>query len=193
MNPLQKNFIEYHKLPVIVRAFIFRVGSKPFPVTLGANELGLVQCRIGESDLRELAADAPGDEPHGARVILEAAAGQLAEYFAGNLIAFTIPLMPRGTDFQLQVWQATCQIPYGQTRSYWWVAVRMGNPYATRAVGGALGANPLPLFIPCHRVVRHDGTFGGFRPGPEWKQLLLEHEQRHRDKLYEIHWPTRHP
>lgn len=80
------------------------------------------------------------------------------------------------TPFQRRVWRATCQIPRGQTRTYWWVAVRAGDPRAVRAVGQALGANPLPLVVPCHRVVRTDGTLGGFTGGLEMKRRLLELE-----------------
>lgn len=104
---------------------------------------------------------------------------QLSEYFAGTRREFEIPLAPeQPTSFQQQVWDAARVIPFGQTRSYWWIAVHIGNPYATRAVGNALGANPLLLFVPCHRVVQHDGGLGGFSCGIEWKRILLQHEER---------------
>jgi methylated-DNA-[protein]-cysteine S-methyltransferase len=79
----------------------------------------------------------------------------------------------RATPFQRRVWETARQIPRGQTRSYWWVAVRSGNPRAARAVGSALGANPLPLVVPCHRVVRADGHLGGFGGGLPLKRRLL--------------------
>jgi methylated-DNA-[protein]-cysteine S-methyltransferase len=104
------------------------------------------------------------------------AAAQLAEYFSRQRQTFDLPLAPEGTPFQRRVWDAVSQIPYGQTRSYWWVAVRMGDPRAFRAVGAANGANPLPIIIPCHRVVRHDGTLGGYSGGLDWKRFLLAHE-----------------
>jgi methylated-DNA-[protein]-cysteine S-methyltransferase len=81
-----------------------------------------------------------------------------------------------GSPFQRRVWQATRQIPWGQTRSYGWVAVRAGEPRAARAVGLALGANPLPLVVPCHRVVRTGGGLGGFGGGLDLKRRLLEIE-----------------
>lgn len=80
------------------------------------------------------------------------------------------------TPFQQRVWSATRQIPWGQTRSYWWVAVRAGDPRAVRAVGQAMGANPLPLVVPCHRVVRESGALGGYGGGVDLKRRLLEIE-----------------
>lgn len=105
--------------------------------------------------------------------ILDRAAAQLAEYFSRKRQTFDLPLAPEGTPFQHRVWDAVSQIPYGQTRSYWWVAVRMGDPRAFRAVGAANSANPLPIIIPCHRVIRHDGTLGGYSGGLDWKRFLL--------------------
>ncbi|MCX7020251.1 MAG: methylated-DNA--[protein]-cysteine S-methyltransferase [bacterium] len=97
--------------------------------------------------------------------------------------------MPNGTPFQLRVWAVAGQIPYGQTRSYWWIAMRMGDPYAARAVGGALGANPLLLFTPCHRVVRSDGQLGGFSSGIEWKRIFIEHEHAMMSKCEQADHP----
>ena len=85
--------------------------------------------------------------------VLAQAAAQLAEYFAGQRQSFTIPLAPRGTLFQQEVWLALCAIPYGQTRSYGQLAAALGRPSAARAVGGACRRNPIWLMIPCHRVV----------------------------------------
>lgn len=154
---------------------------------LRANDTGLTECTFsdaGPSDCSNSTArdelrfpDAP-DPSSPAFSHIQSAASQLREYFAGTRTQFDIPLDPAGTPFQRDVWKATVQIPFGQTRSYWWVAVRMGNPYATRAVGGALGANPIPIIIPCHRVLRQDGSIGGFSCGLEWKRLLLDHERK---------------
>ncbi len=186
---MQKEFLEYRPLPTVKRRYVFKVGETSVPLTLVANEQGLVACRIGDSEvLHENELEETG--PQIAWRLLEEAAEQLTEYFEGRRLRFELTLMPEGTDFQRQVWQATRQIPYGQVRSYWWVAVRMGNPYAVRAVGGALKVNPLAIFVPCHRVVKQDGGLGGFRPGIEWKELLLEHEERHKDKLYETQWSS---
>lgn len=81
-----------------------------------------------------------------------------------------------GTPFQRKVWGALRQIPYGQTRSYAWVAQRIGKPKAARAVGAACGANPIPVIIPCHRVVASDGSLGGYTAGLAWKKKLLRLE-----------------
>ena len=85
--------------------------------------------------------------------------------------------MPSGTKFQQKVWRALLKIPYGETRSYQWVASQIGNPKAVRAVGQAVGKNPLPVIIPCHRVIHSNGTLGGFSLGIKIKKLLLKMEQ----------------
>jgi methylated-DNA-[protein]-cysteine S-methyltransferase len=96
---------------------------------------------------------------------------QLAEYFAGARRTFTVALAPRGTGFQLSVWQALRTIPYGETISYGELARRLGS--APRAVGAANGANPLPIIVPCHRVIGADGSLTGFGGGLEVKRALL--------------------
>jgi methylated-DNA-[protein]-cysteine S-methyltransferase len=101
---------------------------------------------------------------------------QLGEYFAGRRRAFDLELAPRGTPFQLAVWQALRAIPYGETRSYGEVALAVGRPDAVRAVGAANGANPLPIVVPCHRVIGADGSLTGFGGGIEVKAYLLELE-----------------
>ena len=103
---------------------------------------------------------------------------QLREYFAGKRAAFDLPLAPEGTAFQRSVWRQLQQIPYGETISYGELARRVGNPKASRAVGSANGANPLPIVIPCHRVIAGDGTLGGFGGGLPTKQTLLALEGR---------------
>ncbi len=103
---------------------------------------------------------------------------QLREYFAGELREFTVPLAPRGTDFQLQVWIALRSIPYGERISYGELASQIGRPKASRAVGSANGRNPLPIIIPCHRVVGSSGALVGFGGGLEAKQALLELERK---------------
>ena len=103
---------------------------------------------------------------------------QLREYFAGRRVDFDVPLAPEGTAFQRAVWQRLREIPYAETISYGELARRVGNPKASRAVGSANGANPLPIVIPCHRVIASDGTLGGFGGGLPTKQSLLELERR---------------
>jgi O-6-methylguanine DNA methyltransferase len=107
---------------------------------------------------------------------LGAAVRELEEYFAGRRQTFTAPLAPVGTQFQQAVWTALRAIPYGQVRTYMELAREVGQPTAARAVGGACGSNPIALFIPCHRVIRTDGTLGGFGCGVERKRWLLQHE-----------------
>jgi methylated-DNA-[protein]-cysteine S-methyltransferase len=104
--------------------------------------------------------------------------GQLQEYFSGKRQAFTFPLAPRGTPFQLAVWNALLEIPYGDTISYAELARRIGKPSAVRAVGAANGANPIPVIIPCHRVIGSNGTLTGYGGGIERKQWLLALEGR---------------
>jgi methylated-DNA-[protein]-cysteine S-methyltransferase len=101
---------------------------------------------------------------------------QLDEYFDGTRHGFTLPLAPRGTGFQQQVWLALRDIPYGQTISYAQLAQRLQMPTATRAVGAANGRNPLPIVVPCHRVIGADGSLTGFGGGLPTKRFLLELE-----------------
>ena len=98
-------------------------------------------------------------------------------YFGGHKAAFPDQLDLSGaTPFQRQVWAATRHIPYGETRSYTWVAEQIGKPRAVRAVGQALGRNPLPVIIPCHRVITSNGQLGGYSGGVSWKRYLLNLE-----------------
>jgi methylated-DNA-[protein]-cysteine S-methyltransferase len=102
-----------------------------------------------------------------------AAIAQLGEYFAGERRRFELPLAPRGTEFQRRVWRALTEIPYGKTLSYGELARRIGKPSAPRAVGLANGANPLPIVVPCHRVIGADGSLTGFGGGLPIKRKLL--------------------
>lgn len=101
---------------------------------------------------------------------------QIDEYFAGSRREFDVPLAPRGTAFQLEVWRALQRIPYGETRSYAEIARSIGRPAATRAVGAANGANPIPIIIPCHRVIGSNGALTGFGGGIDVKRWLLDLE-----------------
>lgn len=103
-------------------------------------------------------------------------AAQLHEYFRGERRAFDLALAPRGTEFQQDVWHALQRIPYGETRAYADVAREIGRPAAVRAVGAANGANPIPIVIPCHRVVGSNGSLTGFGGGIETKRWLLSLE-----------------
>lgn len=108
---------------------------------------------------------------------LRRACAQLVEYFAGERAGFDVALdMSGGTAFQRRVWRACARIPYGQVRSYGELAGMAGRPRSARAVGGAMGANPLPIVVPCHRVIRSDGSLGGFGSGLPIKKKLLRLE-----------------
>jgi len=115
--------------------------------------------------------DAGGDE-----AVLAAAAAQLREYFDGTRRTFDLPLDLEGTPFQRRAWLALAEIPYGETRSYGEQARRLGAPRSARAVGAANGANPLPIVLPCHRLVGADGSLTGFGGGLATKRMLLELE-----------------
>ena len=118
-----------------------------------------------------------GEWREGRHPLLEEASRQLQEYFAGTRQDFDLPLAPRGTEFQLRVWQALRAIPFGMTWNYAQLANEIGQPSAMRAVGGANGRNPIPIVVPCHRVIRGDGSLGGYRWGLPRKQQLLARER----------------
>ncbi len=109
--------------------------------------------------------------------VLRRASDQLSEYFAGTRTTFDVPLAPEGTPFQLAAWRALSTIPFGETVSYGEQAKRLGDPNKARAVGAANGRNPLPIIVPCHRVVGSSGQLTGFGGGVESKAWLLDHEQ----------------
>ena len=102
---------------------------------------------------------------------------ELEEYFTGRRTEFGVPLDLRGTEFQVRVWRALAKIPFGELRSYAEVARAVRRPRAVRAVGSANGANPIPVILPCHRVVRSDGALGGYSAGLETKRRLLAFER----------------
>ena len=120
----------------------------------------------------------PENERGGSPVLVEARR-QLADYFAGTLRVFDLPLRPAGTEFQRRVWEVLATVPWGTTTTYGVLAARLGMPPgASRAVGAANGANPVPIVVPCHRVIGADGRLVGFGGGLEVKAWLLDHERR---------------
>ena len=111
--------------------------------------------------------------------VLKEACSQLEYYFKGDRCAFDLPLRMAGTEFQKRVWRALREIEFGHVLSYGELARHLGNPHLARAVGQAANKNPLPIIIPCHRLVGSGGWLGGFAPGVELKKVLLEHEGVH--------------
>jgi methylated-DNA-[protein]-cysteine S-methyltransferase len=122
-----------------------------------------------------------GADPRGARAadpLLDLAESQLTEYFAGERTDFDLPLASDGSEFQKKVWSELGRIPYGETASYGEIARRLGyEPGISRAVGAANGANPIPIVVPCHRVVGSDGSLTGYAGGIERKRTLLDLER----------------
>jgi len=121
--------------------------------------------------------EAPQDMQVCETPLLREAARQLESYFRGELKEFSLPLEPAGTDFMKRVWAALCEIPYGRTASYREIAQRIGKPGAARAVGLANNRNPIPIFIPCHRVIGADGSLTGYGGGLDLKKKLLDLEK----------------
>lgn len=146
------------------------VDSPIGPLVLVASATGLRAIDFGFDPRR--AAIPEGDSP-----ILDRTARQLAEYFAGARRDFDLPLEPEGTPFQRAVWNVLDTIPYGETISYGEQARRLGDARKARAVGGANGRNPLPIVVPCHRVIGTSGALTGFGGGLDVKEKLLRHER----------------
>ncbi len=115
----------------------------------------------------------PSAELSTSTVASEQLALHLQDYFAGRRRHFEVPLNLQGTPFQLRVWTALVHVPFGRLTTYGELARRVGTPHGARAVGGAVGSNPLPIIIPCHRVVASGGGLGGFGSGLDWKRRLL--------------------
>lgn len=131
------------------------------PLSLQADESAVSAMRFGAGSAQD------------ASPLLDAAEAQLREYFAGARRTFDLPLAPHGTAFQQRVWTALRAIPYGETRTYGELAAAIGSPNASRAVGMANHRNPIPIIIPCHRVIGANGTLTGYAGGLEVKRKLL--------------------
>ncbi|MDO4534006.1 MAG: methylated-DNA--[protein]-cysteine S-methyltransferase [Coriobacteriia bacterium] len=130
----------------------------------------------GTAIVRLVPGEATLEGRHAPTVVANKAATQLQEYFAGKRRIFDVPIAPRGSVFQNDVLRAVEHIPYGETRTYSEIAATIDRPGAARAVGSALSANPIPIIIPCHRVVPSGGGLGGYAYGPEMKRYLLNLE-----------------
>jgi methylated-DNA-[protein]-cysteine S-methyltransferase len=151
-----------------------RMASPLGPLLLAANDQGLR--RIDFVDGRR--AEAPPISDWVDHPVLEETIRQLHAYFAGELEIFDLPIAPEGTPFQQNVWRHLRAIPYGETISYGELACRIGSPRASRAVGLANGSNPIPIVIPCHRVIGSNGKLTGYGGGLPLKEKLLALERR---------------
>ncbi len=150
------------------------------PVILAFSEAGLKKLQFVGDQIRTAAA-APAAPPKNAALIKKwrRIIKALEDYFGGKPAAFeNLPLDLEGSPYHLRVWQELQKIPAGETISYQEMARRLGNPNASRAVGQACGANPIPLIVPCHRVIAKSGALGGFSSGLKRKRWLLDHERR---------------
>ncbi|MBP5687186.1 MAG: methylated-DNA--[protein]-cysteine S-methyltransferase [Muribaculaceae bacterium] len=145
-------------------------------ISIAATATGIAAIEFGESDFSELAAKMRMELCNTATPLLENCIKQLKEYFNGNRQEFSLPLHLIGTDFQMKVWRVLRDIPYGTTISYKEEANKVGDEKAVRAVAQANGANPVPIIIPCHRVIYSDGTLGGYSSGVDKKLFLLNME-----------------
>ncbi|MFH1115081.1 MAG: methylated-DNA--[protein]-cysteine S-methyltransferase [Pseudomonadota bacterium] len=141
--------------------------------------VGCLELRVSDRGVRSISfiPSPPASATYGHHDILTKLVQELDLYFAKKLKTFSVSLDPASAGtFQRRVWQELMKIPYGETRSYAEVAAAVGNPLAARAVGTANGSNPIPILIPCHRVIRADGGLGGYGPGIRIKRKLLELE-----------------
>lgn len=139
--------------------------------------VGFLILKSSESTLQEVIfANSKEKDSDKIPEILHKAKLQLSEYFSGNRFDFDLELEPSGTEFQKKVWNLLLEIPFGETTTYQALAKRLGSATYTRAVGLANGKNPIPVIIPCHRVVGADGKMVGFAGGVEKKKMLLLHE-----------------
>ena len=155
------------------------IDSPVGPLRLRAHDEALIEVRFENDEAKpsgRVPASAPANEAR-ARV-LELAARQLAEYFAGERRSFDLPLDPRGTEFQLLAWSELAKIPYGETTTYGALATAVGRAKACRAIGAANGRNPLAIVVPCHRAIGANGALTGFGGGLRAKQILLDIERR---------------
>ena len=138
--------------------------------------IGMLEICASEQGVTHVKFDATATDPVQVSAITQDCRQQLEEYFAGQRRHFDLPLAPKGTDFQQSIWHQLSQIPFGETSSYGDIARAVNNPKAVRAVGAANGRNPLPIVVPCHRVIGSNGTLTGFAGGLNVKAWLLNHE-----------------
>ncbi len=155
-------------------AFFATLESPIGPLLLASDHVGLREIRFPTGKRPPNAEKEWREDPAQFKDVTR----QLSAYFAGELEEFDLPLAPEGTQFQQTVWNELCNIPYGETISYGELAKRIGNPKASRAVGLANGSNPIPIVIPCHRVIGSNGKLTGYGGGLPIKEKLLALERR---------------
>ena len=160
-----------------MRSYFLSVESPVGRITLTSNESHLKSLAFSEEAF---------EESETLPEILLQSATQLKEYFDGSRKKFELAIDPDGSGFQKKVWQRLLQVPYGTTKSYHDIAIELGSALNTRAVGTANGKNPIPIVVPCHRIIGHDGKLVGYAGGLERKRFLLLHEAEHskRDLLF---------
>lgn len=178
--PPQK--LQAEKTSKAIESLFYTVFNSPLGlIGLASSKRGLVRIRVqlsGEAEFREYLAVTWQQTPLKNPRAFKDLKNQFDLYFKGRLKKFTCRLnLSCGTPFQKLVWRKLISVPYAQTRSYQWLARAAGKPKACRAVGNANGRNPLPIVIPCHRVVRENGDLGGYTGGVHIKQFLLNLEQ----------------
>jgi methylated-DNA-[protein]-cysteine S-methyltransferase len=160
---------------VLVRVIPSPVGA----LELYASERGLSAVLFQREHKHALVLEAEPAPATAKHEVLNLAARELGLYFKKKLTSFTVPLDPHGgTPFQREVWNALREIPFGETRSYGFIAERIRRPKAVRAVGAANGRNPLSIVVPCHRVIGANGTLTGYAGGLDVKKWLVAHEER---------------
>jgi len=148
------------------------------PLSIVEEDGYIIEISFMEADTRQKfrREERPAHQPNDATAA-SACIKELEAYFAGTLQKFTVPIKPNGTDFRKRVWEALMAIPYGKTISYKELAQNIGQPSASRAVGGANNNNPISIIVPCHRVIGANGALVGYGGGLDNKTFLLEHER----------------
>lgn len=163
---------------------LYRFESWEFELVWGDQGLCYLGTLAGTGEMtRYLKRYWPGATLRRASALPEPLARQLTEYFDGTRYRWDFPIAPRGTAFQKAVWEALLKIPYGEVRTYAQIARALGRDRGFRAIGAAVGSNPISLLIPCHRVVATGGGLGGYGGGIDLKARLLAHEAAHRPAL----------
>ncbi|QTL38153.1 methylated-DNA--[protein]-cysteine S-methyltransferase [Pseudoalteromonas viridis] len=144
--------------------------------TVLASPVGDITIQSSEKGLSYVGFAPKSQYPEGSNTHLQRACAQLTEYFDGQRTSFDVALDTQGTPFQQSVWQLLCQIPFGETNTYGWMANMLNNPKAVRAVGSANGQNPISIIVPCHRIIGANGKLTGYAGGLVRKSWLLAHE-----------------